>query len=92
MLTWVVAVPPEVSEKTPFVELELRLIVSGTLVGLLKASSSVTVIRPRVAVLEAVPETAVDVKTNFAGGAVVTVTEAVGVAATLEFESTALIP
>ena len=91
MLTAVTAAPPDVSEKTPPDELEVRLTVAAAVVGLPKASCSWTVILPRVGEFEAVPDTAVDVKTSLAGGAMVTVTDAFDVGVTPEFESTALI-
>ena len=69
--------PPDVVAKTAPGELDVRLTESGVVVGLPNASCSCTVmpvVPPRVALDDANPVTAVEVKTSFAAGAGLTVT------------------
>ena len=65
METVVVDPPPEEAENWPVpVEFELRVTVSAVVVGLPEASCSWTVIGPRVALVDAAPDTCVEVMTN----------------------------
>ena len=57
----------DVGEVVPPVELEPKVTVSATVVGLPLASCSWTVIGPRVGLEDAAPETGAEVMTNFAG-------------------------
>ena len=100
MVTEVTDAPPDVKAKlgpveaahsglAVEVELSVTVVAVADVVAAPKAFSWVTVIGPRVALLEVVPDTA-DVKTNFAGGALAIVTLTPDVAETLEFESSAV--
>ena len=90
MVTESTAAPPDVVAKLAPVEVEPRVTVVAVVavVGFPKASSWVTVIGPKVALFDAVPERRA-VKTSLAAGAALTVTETLDVAETFGFESTA---
>jgi len=66
IVTEVVDAPPEVAAKMPPTELDPRFTVvfEPTLTGVPKAFWTWTVMGPRVALLDAAPDTAVDVITN----------------------------